>query len=630
MNTFFKVGLCGLMMASTAWSQNLLVNGDFEAEPPLDGWLISSNAVAFGGLAPNSTRAVVLEGSGQYLGQNPPYAAPDWYVDFYFAVRDAGANRAFSLLVNQAADGDNVSAATINLRYQSSQFNTYASGSWGTDLGLGTIQFSKDANADGDLNDAGDIKNVYRMRVTGHSWGMPTANYDIELSEVNSTNLTKRVNGLTRYQSGSGVNGPPQSFVFNTAFGSNPGFWVDDVEFGVIELPDDPNLEVVLDGELFGRLPVDSGTVQRSLTVQNSGASADLVITNGLITGADASKYILQTAFPIVIPVGATANIDISFEPGQTSGSFGASLALVSNDPSTPEFSVNLSSVRLLTGAQLLQNPTFEATPFSTGWLTATGVDQVPGLVAGSASAAWLSTNGLRLGQNVTCSPDWNTEFYCAIPDVGDSIADAFGFYVTTVGDIFNAGEIKLRLTYVTNAWVILGAERPELGTLLPSADANGDGDLNDPGDTKNVYRIRIIGHAWDTDTATVDVEVSDANKTELNRGVYGLPVTTRSAVPYGFAFTSANNSNPGFWVDDVRLFVGVPQLAISQFSIGGGKFRMRWNSEQDATYFIDTSANLAGGWQLGAFGPVPSEGTNTGYTNSTTGDRLFFRVRKQ
>lgn len=620
-----------MLAATTAWSQNLLYNGDFEADPLFDGWVLSENVLQFGGLAQGSTRSAILEGQGQRIGQDLPYGGTDWYLDFFFATRDAGANRAFSLLVNQAASADNTGAATINLRYQTAQFNTFAEGNWGTDLGLGTIQPSNDANSDGDLNDSGDSKFVYRMRITGHSWGMAAANYDVELSEANSTNLTRRVNGLTRFQSGSGVNGPPQSFVFNTAFGSNPGFWIDDVEFGIIELPDDPNLEVTLAGELFGRLPVDSTTAERSLTIQNSGFTQDLVITNGVITGADASRYSLVTALPVAIAAGASTNLVVRFNPGDGSRSYAATLELLSNDPSTPSFNVNLSAVRLLTGAQVFQNPDFNATPFGSGWITSGAVLPVEGLVPGSSSAAWLSTNGVLLGQNTINSGDWHLDFHFAVTNVGESLADTFGLYVTSVGDIFNTGEIKLRLQYVGNTWVVLGVERPELGTLLPSIDANQDGDLSDPNDVRNVYRMRIVGRAWNTDTATVDIQLSDANSTALTHLLPELPLNTGSAVPYGFAFTTGMNENPGFWVDDARLFVGTPGLRITNLQLpSASQFQLTWESVPGANYFIDTATTLGGQWNLGTYGPVVSEGSTTGYTNTTSGDRMFFRVRQQ
>ena len=156
-------------------AQNLLENGDLEAEPFLSGWVSTANVPPFAGLAPSSTKSAMLSGGGQRIGQNLASFAADWYLDFYFAIRDAGANRAFSLMINQAGATDNVNAATINLRYQSGQFNAYAAGSFGSDLGLGTVDFSADANNDGDFAESG-----------GHQECLPHAAYGAWLGHFRS------------------------------------------------------------------------------------------------------------------------------------------------------------------------------------------------------------------------------------------------------------------------------------------------------------------------------------------------------------------------------------------------------------------------------------------------------------
>ncbi|MBP8259812.1 MAG: hypothetical protein KA118_09140 [Verrucomicrobia bacterium] len=606
-------------------AQNVLYNGDFEADPFLDGWTVSTNVVSFGGIAPGSTTAAMLVGAGQRAGQTMVVWS-DWSLDFFFAIRDAGANRAFSLLINQVAGPESVSAATINLRYQSGQFNTYAAGAWGSDLGLGTINPSIDANGDGDFNDPGDAKNVYHMRITGAAWGLPAASYSIELSDANTTNLTRAVNGLTRYQNGSGVNGGPNAFVFNTSFGSNPGFWIDDVTHEAFYMMDDPNLELTLAGDLFGRLPVDSPPVTRTLEVTNSGALADLRITNGVLSGPDASHYTVNTQFPISIPPASAANISIAFDPGADSRPFTAALVLESNDPSTPAFNVNLAATRLTTGSQQFVNPGFESSPYDSGWIVGTNISQAGGLISGSASAARLGA-GTRLGQQIVCSPDWHLDFYCG---PAESANESFSLYVTSIGDIFNTGEIKLRVQCRTNEWVVAGAPRPELGAVVPSIDANGDGDLADAEDVKNVYRLRIVGHSWDTTNSAVDVLVSDANSSAFARGIFGIAVNSQRAVPYAFAFDSLANGNPGFWVDETRVVVGLPPAerpTIGLFQPENGMFRMTWTSEPNASYRIETVDDLGKAWQS-AFGPIPSQGFSTSYTNTAAGATRFFRIR--
>jgi hypothetical protein len=224
-----------------------LPNGDFEAAPFLTGWSTAGTVVPFGGLAPGSTRSAWLASSGTArVGQNVTWDA-EWFLDFFFAITNT-ANRSFSLLINAGADAANSGAATINLRCQAGQFNAYSAGSWGNDLGLGSVAPSLDANGDGDFDDAGDTRNVYRMRLTGHDWGLPTARYDLALSAANATNFAVTVTNLTRWHNGSGVNGPPTAFLFNTIFGSNPGFWVDDVTSAVVAPPQPTDAIVNISG----------------------------------------------------------------------------------------------------------------------------------------------------------------------------------------------------------------------------------------------------------------------------------------------------------------------------------------------------------------------------------------------
>ena len=73
-------------------AQNVLYNGDFEADPFLDGWTVSTNVVSFGGIAPGSTTATMLVGAGQRAGQTMVVWS-DWSLDFFFAIRTSGMKR---------------------------------------------------------------------------------------------------------------------------------------------------------------------------------------------------------------------------------------------------------------------------------------------------------------------------------------------------------------------------------------------------------------------------------------------------------------------------------------------------------------------------------------------------------
>lgn len=198
--------------------QTPLINPDFEASPFDLGW-INNGAVVTSGIAPGSSQGARFTNSGQSLKQLVDWSA-DWHLEFSFMIR-ATPNRQFSLIFETGPGNP-----ALNLRFQNG-WQAF-SGGWGVPLPLGSVLPSIDQNNDGDCDDAGDTKNVYRMRVTGHGWGTTGARYDLSLSDANGTTLTSTVNGLTRFQS-SPTSVTPNAFKFGTEFGSNPGFWVDDL-----------------------------------------------------------------------------------------------------------------------------------------------------------------------------------------------------------------------------------------------------------------------------------------------------------------------------------------------------------------------------------------------------------------
>jgi hypothetical protein len=206
--------------ALVCWAdaQTPIANGDFESSPFDQAW-VNAGAVVTPGFAPGSTQGARFTGSGQSLKQSVSWSA-DWHLEFSFMIRET-PNRQFSLIIETGPG-----AAALNLRYQNG-WQAF-SGGWGSVFSLGSVLPSIDRNHDGDCDDAGDTKNVYRMRVTGHRWGTPAASYDLALSGANETTFVSTLNGLVRFQSppSSSV---PGAFKFGTEFGNNPGFWLDDV-----------------------------------------------------------------------------------------------------------------------------------------------------------------------------------------------------------------------------------------------------------------------------------------------------------------------------------------------------------------------------------------------------------------
>jgi hypothetical protein len=155
----------------------------------------------------------------------------------------------------------------------------------------------------------------------------------------------------------------------------------------------------------------------------------------------------------------------------------------------------------------------------------------------------------------------------------------------------------------------------PGLGTVAFSVDANGDGNYTEPGDTLNVYRLRIVGN-YAASTPYVDVYTSDANSMNLDHQapgqtywVGGSPAAGQS-VPCTVAFY---NYTAPVLLDQIGIVSGLgeqPPIITGASSSGGQIILTGMNGLQGDTYYLLASTNLAapGNWTI--------ESTNTFGTN--------------
>jgi hypothetical protein len=139
----------------------------------------------------------------------------------------------------------------------------------------------------------------------------------------------------------------------------------------------------------------------------------------------------------------------------------------------------------------------------------------------------------------------------------------------------------------------------PALGTVAFSVDANGDGNYTEPGDTLNVYRLRIVGN-YAASTPYVDIYTSDANSLNLDHQalgqaywVGGSPVSGQSTPDM---VTFYNYTAPVL-LDQVSIAPGLgeqPPL-VSRAGLGKGQFVFSGtNGFAGDTYYVLTSTNLA------------------------------------
>ena len=123
-----------------------------------------------------------------------------------FRIDSASGSRQLNLQVGTAGAATGTSSADINLRIQGGSFAAF-DGGWQAITGLGSI------------TDDG----WHSLRIDGSGWGTAGASYDIAVDGGTA------VTGLTHFQLGNALTGDAFAFNVNSAFGSNPGFDVDNV-----------------------------------------------------------------------------------------------------------------------------------------------------------------------------------------------------------------------------------------------------------------------------------------------------------------------------------------------------------------------------------------------------------------
>jgi MYXO-CTERM domain-containing protein len=78
------------------------------------------------------------------------------------------------------------------------------------------------------------------MQLEGVDWGTAGASYTLRLSDAAGSAFTSTATGLNIVQNGNIIGTKAQSFNFNTAFGANPGFSVDQVTVTAADVVPEP------------------------------------------------------------------------------------------------------------------------------------------------------------------------------------------------------------------------------------------------------------------------------------------------------------------------------------------------------------------------------------------------------
>ena len=125
-----------------------------------------------------------------------------------------------------------------------------------------------------------------------------------------------------------------------------PTFTVNLTATGVTPVPD---IDVRPNPYDYGSVLVGD-TVSQVFTISNNG-NGDLTVSSVTVGGADASMFAVSLSgrsspcgsLPVVVPPGGSCTVEVSLTPTRE-GSISAQLEVVSDDPDTPTFTVNLTA----------------------------------------------------------------------------------------------------------------------------------------------------------------------------------------------------------------------------------------------------------------------------------------------
>jgi hypothetical protein len=608
------------------------------------------------------------------LSQTVLNGAKDWEFTFFFSPRDSSVfssyagrdpeptDRTFQVVIQsdnlspspatgtegKFTNQTNGDAAMINLAYLPSGGGLAAfNGSNWVPLGLPALEGSIDTDNNGSLNPTGansDTVNYYLVRVKGTGFGTSLAKYSVSVSQPNSTLTQASASDLSIWSNTSGQSHTPGAYTFTTGDVSDSGgesvlttsYWIDEVSFFAVEARDPDFSLSALDMVLSHNGTTNSGSV----TVTNTGFNNDLEIS-GISFNI---PHVISTSqtLPLLVPAGTSVRIPVTVNPGgftTTNNAARANITVTANVPLHPTRTVGFT-VSATTTSNLVGNWNFEVlgNDPDTDWDsfaiwsetgTANHSKNVPGLVSGSTTAAYLGRNAIISSPFGAPTPEFVLEYDFAFKDSGDVTRS---FFMQLSG-----ANVSLPLLYRAGgvgSWSVAEGEGDEeiipSVFLNPSIDVNGNWSLDDENDVKNVYKMRITGNAWNTTSPKYTIEILDSN----GNTIASSPQLERFAPtnPEGVTsilFQSADVDGSGLWVDNVRAAAIVESaVRVVNFSKTADGFNISWDNSGNPIILERSNTLLEGSWvQL----PLNSTHFSAGSFSDTSApaDKAFYRIRK-
>lgn len=681
-------------VGATFYTGGSRVNPNPHFESTMDGWTndaysqntpplrVTPGLIGTGGMVRLRGVGDPAGGAPDNLSQTFLNGASDWEFVFAFSPINSSnfagytgsepidADRTFQVVIQSDADIptpaagtegrfthlNNANAALINLAYLPADgrgFSVFNGSTWES-VGLPLIAGSTDANNDGSLTPGGtDVINYYVVRIKGTGFGTSSARYSISVSHPNSSQTAAIVGDLATWSYSSGQSETPAAYTFTTGDISSSGsmneqtslatsFWIDEVAF-YSSFARDPAITAGIGPVIISH---NGTTTSGSLPVTNTGFSSNLELSS--LAFSNPAIFSSPATLPVVIPPGTTAHVPVNINPSGftgTNNSGTSNVTIGSNVSLQPSITTSIVGAGT-TDANFLPNWNFE-TPgtdqaadydtfaFWDEFVGTTGSKDVPGLVAGSAKAVHIAGGSAIRDTFGAPAGNFVAETYFAVRDT-----TLRAFNINLYGATGTTGPV-LNLRYEASKWEAYSTVWNTLidmtsSPLVPSVDANSNLSLDDPGDTKSVYKLRITGTGWDTATPTYQIEILDLGgnvvaSSDPGIAFYQYGVPSGGALIYSFvASAGGTTTNAGFWADDVLISTvsAGSGVVITSLSGGPGNFTLNWDSGGSPAIVERSYTLLPDSWQIISEAGGDPDGTFTDSSLPPDG-KAFYRVTK-
>ena len=427
---------------------------------------------------------------------------------------------------------------------------------------------------------------------------------------------------------------------------------------GVLSIIGDPNLSTtsVLD---FGAFPGSPGVLKRTLRLVNSGADNELTISSSSITGENRDLFAVSD-LPTTLAPGAFADVEVTYSPaGAATGTFRATLEVESNDENEVttrvQFRVKIeNSNRLLAHYKMDET---EGTQMTDG--SGNGFHGVYREINGGSvqlgQTALASGNAVRLSDGGGAGAGFGE--VAADLDLPSLAVGSYAFWVQldaadigTTSGLFGRGDetpgdpfgVALAVSGENDPvqWISDGTESLTSDPFLTAgetfhilftyADENGS---DDP--TVDRLRLYVNGELLSEaqeGSQGFDVRKSGSFQIGAVAGLLGLTglvddfqIYQKELSAEEAAFLFANPGEtlpggpqpPGVTPDDFR---------VQSITRDGNNVTFAWPSMEDATYTIQTSADLIT-WDDVKTGHPGDAGASTTFTDTPNEEVRFYRI---